>query len=92
MGVLPSPCYGAEDLSNQTALEEDPEACNEAAAVALAGVCTDLGVEDCTIINLQNAIDYSLLGLPSDCTTPDGLYGQCTFRALQRLYQTQCIK
>ena len=92
VGVLPSPCYAAEDLANQTALEEDPDACNEAAAEALAGVCSDLGIDDCTILNIQAAIDYSELGLPSDCTTPDGLYGQCTFRALQRLYQTQCIE
>lgn len=93
LGSIPLPCYGSNiDWRNETVNVEDPEACNAQSTTALAGVCSDLGVSDCTMENLQGAIDYSLLNVPQVCSTPDGLYGQCTFKALQELYRTQCIQ
>lgn len=72
--------------------ENDAAACSEAAALALTGVCSDLGASPCTIPNLHEAIDYSLLNVVGDCAEDGDFYGRCTSRALEELYRTECIQ
>lgn len=90
IGPLPDPCYGGTTLSQQS--KTGGETCDEDAAAALTGVCSDLKVTDCTIKNLQETIDYDGLSVPASCTQADGKYGQCTYKALQQMYKIRCIK
>lgn len=85
-----------EEAAAETAVPEtvdDPEfaLCQAEAELGLAGVCADLGVSDCTILNLQEGIDYDLLSTSTECQEPTGRYSYCTFRAIQELYQNNCV-
>ena len=71
--------------------------CDAEAAEALAGVCKDFKVNDCTIENLQQQLKdgghYEAAGITTpSCTKADGKYGECTFRSLKKIYSKQCIK
>ncbi len=80
---LPASCY-----SGKLTAQKKKAGCDVSGLIA--PICKDLGLGSCSVSSIQSKISSFYKGLPGSCSRPDGKYGQCTVKALNKYYASQC--